>query len=417
MSLHRSVLVLAACGTACSGKPDETCPPVDTGDSGTEIVTDTGPAETVLDYQIETKALDTVDVSLVVSAWHNMEWPIDELTAVFGDAVAATSLLYGSSTFGLATYVNYATYYTQPPFRLEIQQADDVDAVQGALEGIVLDGEETALRAKPIDDNSTVESTMEALYQTLTGGGYDQECDGTFDVDYRTADVLPLHATASDPFGGSAGDTYDPLVPGTGPDGGLGFRSDARLRVIFTFGAFYLRDADDDRFAVPGGCPLDAGMSDVVGALPPRTYIVGMSFYPYLGTTQMEALAEASGSMADLDGDKKPDPLVFESTDVWKPEAEMLDDMVTALEAIKSIAPPVGVVTLEVRDDPHGLVELVSPTEHTNVDPSQVESVSFSVKYDLTAIPLETDATVTLMVVADGVDVYPITETLEAPGE
>ena len=36
---------------------------------------------------------------------------------------------------------------------------------------------------------------MEALYQSLTGAGYDQNCDGVYD---STTDILPFLSSASD---------------------------------------------------------------------------------------------------------------------------------------------------------------------------------------------------------------------------
>ena len=44
---------------------------------------------------------------------------------------------------------------------------------------------------------------MEALYQALSGAGYDMNCDGVYDAE---TDVLPFIASAADPFGGTAGE-------------------------------------------------------------------------------------------------------------------------------------------------------------------------------------------------------------------
>jgi hypothetical protein len=150
---------------------------------------------------------------------------------------------------------------------------------------------------------------MEALYQSATGAGYDQNCNGIYD---SATDVKPFFATSDDPYGGTAGQGFSATSSGGGEIGGFGFR-DYALPILIYATDNELRDPEAG-YPSPGGCPMDAHRSDVVDALADlRGYTIGIMTSSGGGTgpvSQMEELGEATGSMADIDGDGVADDLL-----------------------------------------------------------------------------------------------------------
>ena len=91
------------------------------------------------------------------------------------------------------------------------------------------------------------DGAMEALYQSLTGAGYDQNCDGLYEP---STDILPFIASESDPFSGTAGGSGS----GGGVIGGLGFQAHAKPVIVYITDN-PLRDPDRGD-PTPGGCPM-----------------------------------------------------------------------------------------------------------------------------------------------------------------
>ena len=113
----------------------------------------------------------------------------------------------------------------------------------------------------------------------------------------RKADVLPFLADPGDPFGGTAGQQKQGGDESTGDLGGLGFREYA-LPIIIYAGDNYLRDPESDNAyynGSPGGCPIDAGYSDVVSAFTGLgAYLIGISVNGTTGTPQLQELTDAT---------------------------------------------------------------------------------------------------------------------------
>jgi hypothetical protein len=203
------------------------------------------------------------------------------------------------------------------------------------------------------------ESTMEALYQSASGAGYDQNCSGTYD--YST-DIPPFLADPTDVFGGSA-EAYDPTVTGGGSIGGFGFR-DYALPVIFYATDYDLRDPDAG-YGTPGGCPMAAGSSDVVASLADiGGRLIAMAALRTNPLAQMNSLADATGSYADTDGDGVVDDrLVFH----WTGGSSSFRS--TVVNAIEDLVDSVEFSTVEliIEGDDHGLVRNIDPVSYTGV--------------------------------------------------
>jgi hypothetical protein len=255
--------------------------------------------------------------------------------------------------FGVATYEDYPVYpYGTPgvdlPFVLRAPITDDLPAVRAALDSVVIHQGQDA-----------PEASLEALAQALGGRGWDFACDGDYDP---AADVPPFRATPDDAFGGT--------TAGAGPGdpdaaGGLGF-GPGRIPVVLYATNYELRDADDARYGTPGGCPGDAGMTDVAtaaAALGARLVGVGVNVGELSVThTQMRRLAEATGSVADLDGDGSTEPAVLRwsgSSATFRGEVVRgVRDVLAAMQWPR--------VALEV-EDPAGVVLDVQPRAWVNV--------------------------------------------------
>ena len=117
---------------------------------------------------------------------------VDQLTTVIPDAN------YAVATFDDYNYGSMGSGQDRP-FILKQQVTSDVGRVQSALSSISLHG--------GVD---WPESSVEAIYQTLTGAGYDQNCNGRFD---SGTDVRPFRSSPTDLFGGTGGAHDDPTVP------------------------------------------------------------------------------------------------------------------------------------------------------------------------------------------------------------
>lgn len=310
------------------------------------------------------------DIAFELDTTSSMSGLALAMASEFRNIVGDLEDLFSDATYGVATYDDYAmspfgSEGTDLPFILRQQQTSDASAVQRALSN------EVAIHY----GDDTPESTMEALYQGLTGKGYDQNCDGLYN-DSALTDVLPFIATTDDPFGGAAGEAQDPDTEGTGTLGGFGFREGMLPIIVYATDA-PLRDADSTDYMTPGGCPGDAGATDVVSAaigLNARLIGVGVNLGSYESAFhQMEDLAEGTGSFADLDGDGSLEPAVV----TWSGTSS--DFRSSVVDAIEQLVAAMNYESIElvVADDTIGFVTSIDPAIYYDVRSG--ETVSFTV--------------------------------------
>ncbi|MGB0641243.1 MAG: hypothetical protein ACPGTU_18045, partial [Myxococcota bacterium] len=245
--------------------------------------------------------LPPVDVAFLLDTTCSLSSSANALASEFNGIVERMSVSVDDIQYGFATFDDYAfagygySSSGDRPFILRQQITDQPSRVQSALLTI------------PIHfGGDASESGIEALYQTLTGTGYDQDCNGVFDAD---TDVLPFISSLSDPFGGTSASARIDDSSGGGTLGGIGFRAGSKPVIVYMT-EHAMRDADDDSFGVPGGCPGDAGSSDVVEAATAMdATLIGIEVDSIgTATAGMEAIAMGTGSM--IDGE----PLVFSWT-------------------------------------------------------------------------------------------------------
>jgi hypothetical protein len=314
------------------------------------------------------------DVAFLLDTTCSMGSTADAMADEFSAIVTTLSALIPDAEYGVATYDDYAysTYgYASSgdkPFILRQQITDNTAAVQGTLSVVDIhfggDGPE---------------SSMEAIYQAASGTGYDQNCNGIYDA---ATDVKPFIADAGDPFAGVGGQSYSEASSSGGQIGGFGFR-DYALPVIVYATDNYLRDPEAG-YGTPGGCPLDAAGSDVAEAVNSiGGYLIGIaasSWGTAPGGPQMEALAAATGSYADTDGDGLADDLLVfnwstSSSSVFRDTVtQAIEDLVNSISFTK--------VELQVEGDDWGFVTSIEPPFYDNIEPTAgIDVLDFTLNF------------------------------------
>ena len=336
------------------------------------------------------------DVAFLLDTTGSMGGTATAMGNEFSDIVAELSILIPDAEYGFATYDDYAyagygySSSGDKPFILRQQITDNIAAVQAELTGVPLHF-----------GGDAPESSMEALYQGAKGYGYDQNCNGIYD---SATDVQPFLSSADDAFSGAAGQSYSSTDSGGGTIGGFGFR-DYALPVLVYATDNELRDPDEG-YGVPGGCPLDAGASDVVDAINDLGgYTIGVLAQAWstapLGA--MEELAEATGSLADTDGDGVADDLlVFEwsgaaTGDFKRTVVDAIEDLINSIRFSR--------VELEVEGDEWGFVTHIDPPFYDNIEPSAgIDALDFTLNFRGVVAATSEDQlyALTLNVIGDG---------------
>jgi hypothetical protein len=336
------------------------------------------------------------DVAFLIDTTGSMYSTVAGMAAEFSDIVTSVSTILPKAEYGVATYDDYAyspygSVGTDKPFELLHQISSDISSIQSTLSTI------------PLHYGSDgPESGMEALYQTLTGAGYDQNCNGSYD---GTQDVKPFIAASTDPFGGSGGQfqSASGTYAGGGDLGGYGFRPYALPVVVYATDN-YLRDPDSSNSSyngTPNGCPIDAGFNDVVTAASDlNAFLIGIGARYSTPMPQMRDLGTATNSYADTDGDgAADDELVFQ----WTGSSATLRNTIT--NAIRDLVESIrfSKVTLEVEGDEHGFITDVDPSSYTIAAGASGQVIDFTLNFRGAVAATEEDQVflVTLNVVGD----------------
>jgi hypothetical protein len=328
------------------------------------------------------------DVAFLLDTTCSMSTTLSGVSGEFSRIVSELATTLPDAQYGVASFDDYyfSSYGSNgdKPFELVQQVTSNTAAVQSALTGLRIHS-----------GNDGPESGMEALYQGLSGVGYDQNCDGRYT---SNTDVKPFAANASDPFGGGGGQFSN--GSGTGTVGGFGFRDYSLPIIVYAIDNF-LRDPDDG-YGSPRGCPGDAGSGEVVTAANDiGALLIGIAVGGSTPVAQMNTLATRTNSLADTDGDgAADDKLVF----TWTGSSTTL--RTTIVNAIADAVSSVQFdnVSLLVAGDEHGFVSDIEPASYAMSGSPDGESVEFTLNFRGAVAAQAEDQIflVTLNVVGDG---------------
>ena len=275
------------------------------------------------------------------------------------------------------------------PFTMHQQVTDDVAVVESrtCCPSVQLHG-----------GGDNPESSMEALFQALSGLGYDMGCDGAY---HSADDIVPWDSHGGDPFGGTSPEAKDPTSSGGGDEGGMGFRRQALPMLVYATDA-PMRASDTHN--TPGGCPRDASTADVVyasGELGAK--LIGIHVNGNAARSKMEDLAEQTDSRADLDHDgviEASELLVFS----WSGSNAQFRQ--TIVDAVSDLVESVEFdeVTLEIEGDDQGFVVDIEPPVHNVVGAAEGAQISFALTFRGLQTPAVEDRLyeLTLNVLGDG---------------
>ncbi len=338
-----------------------------------EIPADPGWVTLEVEFQLR---LRQADIVFVLDSTGSMGGLLNALAGQFASLVAALAPAVPDATYGIADYRDYVAGgfagQNDFPFRLRQQLTTDVDRTQEALDALLAEGGADA-----------PESTHEALWQALTGNGYDQNCNGAFDP---ATDVTPFDSQPGDVFDGLVPGPADDDLPGSGKIGGVGFRRGAFKIIVYGTDA-PLRDPGAG-YESPGGCPSDA-TSEMVIAEARRigVKLVGVSLHGDRGAdggrAQMLHLAEETASFVEVDGE--PQPLLLD----WSGgnlQAQLVDTISRLLGAVRFEE-----VEALVVDDPAEIAQGIVPPAFGPVEAREFAQPRIF-RLELDALGKQTDA-------------------------
>lgn len=369
-------------------------------------------AQTVLSFVIE---VSRADVAFLIDTTGSMGSTANAMASEFASIVSEVATSVPDATYGVATYDDYAyAGYGYPsngdkPFILRQQQTSDISLVQNALN----------TQVQLHFGGDAPESSIEGIYQALTGIGYDQGggvC-GTYDT---TTDVLPFKSNPADAFGGAAGESFVAGVPGSGTSGGMGFRRGALPIVVYATDA-ELRDPDAG-YGVPPGCGTGtaAGAADVVtaiNALGGRLIAINVATFGGGARAQMDDLAHATGSVGDLDGNGIDETFVFD----WNGSSSAAF-RTTVGNAIKDVVGALNFAKVDLDYDGSGaaFISAVDPIAYYDVASTDFGTpLDFTIHFDGVVASLQQDQVFTINFTLMGDDALVLggrTVTLIVPG-
>jgi len=242
-------------------------------------------------------------------------------------------------------------------------------------------------------------SAYEALFQVMTGVGFDQTCDGVLDA---RDDIRPFVA-GEDAFHGTVEGSYNEGVEGTGENVGVGFRDDT-TKVVILAADNTIRDPDLGHEVPEGSCFSPAGFYDTVRAVRAEdARVLGVNVYEYQsydGALQQQLLdlATSTHSYLDTDGDGTDDePAVLYGSWNWPP-MELVVDSIGQLIADQEVPRD---YTLELVEDEADWVSLLSPLEFDGVGPGETISFDLELTSNAAVVPDDQFYDVQLLLDAD----------------
>jgi hypothetical protein len=342
------------------------------------------------------------DIMFILDETGSMQGTLTNVKNNFQQVAAQAATLIPNLTFGAASFDDYNYGImgagSDKPYHHRQQQSSNLALTQSALNGLYAGG-----------GWDWPESTIEAVYQAATGFGYDMDCDGNYDP---ADDVRPFVSGPTDAFGGSVAGNYNASTPGSGDQGGNGFREGAVPILIYATDAT-VRNAfapydDGPKSAIfgsgglPLGCAPDASTPLLNAAMAEiNAKAIGIAARTTDAMGAMQLVAQFTSSWLDLDGDGSPD------SDEWMVWSSTSYNIVNQImDGIEEFTSNVTYdMTMEATDPDGTIVDVVPPVMY---DVPAMNTVSFT----LTLYPTPEEAAT---IFSD--TVYVVPTTLYGDGE
>lgn len=377
--------------------------PTSSRDTPEGVVVESGPRdrfETTVEYTLGGFPVDVfllVDDAYSYSCYHPTH---SEFIPALAEELFSR---FNEATFGFGTYDDYKQDGENwastggNPYELKVQLTTDLDLIESRSESIEM-----------VYGGDAPGSGYEAMYQAMSGVGFDAACDAEFDSGYDSKPFIP---GASDAFTGAVEGSYDPTVESASDGPGVGFRK-ASAKVVIVGADNVWRDAALDHELPTDTCDdpatPDVAARSITGG---DAKFLGVNVYEYYYyddsiQIQLEAMAEATGSYIDSDDDDEYDDLAVLSGSWDWPEPNVVVDAVEDLIGEQTLD-----LRLEIGEDPRGWVSSIGPDVEFK-DVTEGETISFNLVLT-TAATLDADdqfyvATVNVMVDEDVLKELPV---------
>ncbi len=293
-----------------------------------------------------------VDVFVLLDTAYSYSCYHPNLPSFLDSLVKAVFARFEDVALGFALYddYNYSSGWAAAggyPYRIWYQISTNEEAII-----------RTAETASMSYGGDSYGSGYEAVYQTVTGVGFDQDNDGDFD---EATDIKPFYASSTDAFGGGAPSAYDPTIVGTGHGVGVGWRNGAS-KIVMLGSDNVIRDGDMGH-AVPDGCQFEPATFSIAAEAmnEVHAHFIGVNVYEYQTSdhtlqTQLTNFAVETESYIDEDDDGLIDePAVLYGSWNWPDISEIV-------EAMWDLAGRTSIdLWLEVGDDEEGYITQLDP--------------------------------------------------------
>jgi hypothetical protein len=262
---------------------------------------------------------DKVDVYLLLDVAYNYSCYHPDLDRFIDEVIDALYEHFGDVAVGFGVYDDYRVggwATVNGPYEMRHAISTNHDSVKDAADRLQMEY-----------GGSDEGTAYEAIYQAVWGAGYDQSCDGAFDL---ATDIQPWNTHEDDAFGGAI-PGLDNEFPAEGTRRGVGWREGATHVVIYSVDNI-IRDTAMGSELPTGSCGEPATAETVARALAVTdTRLLGINVYEWQASDarpqqQLEALAVASDSYIDTDDDGLYDePAVLAAGWNWPPMSEVID--------------------------------------------------------------------------------------------
>ena len=373
--------------------------PLDPHSTPGGIVAVLRPGETATATITLSTKIPKADVGFVIDASGSMSDVIAQVKNNFAEIADSVAAVVPDVAFSVSDFRSYPVPpdggFGDYPYALRQQMTTDRAKVQSALAALTASG-----------GGDFAECQFEALRQLASGYGFDVSGDTHF----QAGDVRPFISSPDDAFLGHVTGSYDPDLTDSGMKGGVGFRDGAfPMSVIATDSTFHDPDSEGN-LGIAGTYPV--GRNEAVGALNTLgVHVIGIAMDDK-PVPQLTDVAQATGAVADKNGDGTMQPLVYNVGSYTSGLPEAVTDGI-----VKMLTASLFDVEAEAVGDKWHFTTGYSPSTVASVHPGENVSFTISLAEPLTQGPKDRvyHYKIELKSVADGTVLSTAPVVIEVP--